>query len=125
MPIRSVPITPGKTQWPDTLQGKKQQSCWNKNNNNNNNSSNNNNNKSLLSLCLDSNAAYYSTALNAHQEQQVPLEFLCGPKVWKAVIVHNSIINAKGNIKTTEGNSHKAYQAGQQNVQAKKMVLLQ
>jgi hypothetical protein len=62
---------------------------------------------------------------NAHQEPQIPLEFLIGPNVWKAGIGRDSIINAIGNIKTTESLSRKANQAGRQNsAQAKKTTAL-
>jgi hypothetical protein len=62
---------------------------------------------------------------NAHQEPQIPLNFLSGPNVWKAGIACDSIINAIGNIKTTEGLSRKAYQMGRHNAaQAKKTTAL-
>ena len=46
---------------------------------------------------------------------QVPLEFLTSANYWKAGIVRNSIINAVGNLKTTETNSRKSFRAGKQN----------
>jgi hypothetical protein len=62
---------------------------------------------------------------NAAQEIQAPLAFTQGPKVWKAGISHDSIINAVGNIRATEANSQKAYQEGRQNsAQAKKVTVL-
>jgi hypothetical protein len=62
---------------------------------------------------------------NAHQEPQIPLDFLIGPNIWKAGIGRDSIINTVGNIKATEGLSRKAYQAGRQNsAQAKKTTAL-
>jgi hypothetical protein len=53
---------------------------------------------------------------NAVQERQVPLEFLTGPNVWKAGISCDSIINAVGNVRTTEALSCRAYRDGRQDV---------
>jgi hypothetical protein len=62
---------------------------------------------------------------NAVQERQVPLEFLTGPNVWKAGISRDSIINAVGNVRTTEALSRKAYRNGQQGVaQARNITVL-
>ena len=49
------------------------------------------------------------------RERQVPLDFLQSPNFWKTTILRNSIINAIGNLKTTEANSRKAFSAGRQN----------
>jgi hypothetical protein len=62
---------------------------------------------------------------NAAQESQVPLEFLTGPNVWKAGISRDSIINAVGNVRTTEDRSRRAYRDGRQGVaQAKNIAVL-
>jgi hypothetical protein len=62
---------------------------------------------------------------NAVQERQVPLEFLTGPNMWKAEISRDSIINAVGNIRTTEALSRRAYREGQQGItQAKNITVL-
>ena len=51
----------------------------------------------------------------APREPQVPLTFLRDSRRWKAGVLRNSIINAVGNLRTTEANSRKAYRAGRQN----------
>jgi hypothetical protein len=62
---------------------------------------------------------------NAAQEPQVPLTFLQGSNVWKADISRDSIINAVGNVRTTEKLSRQAYRDGRQNsTQARNVTAL-
>jgi hypothetical protein len=62
---------------------------------------------------------------NDKHELQAPLRFLLSSDVKKAGFARNSIINAVGNIRTTEENSCRAFHAGRQNVtQAKNIGIL-